>query len=207
MKPGAGLDRRVNSRRVSLGGVPVRLFKRKEAWAAWLDEQHGRSSGVWLRLAKKASGAESVSYTEALEVALCYGWIDGQKRSESEYTWLQKFTPRSKRSIWSKINRRRALALIKSGRMHRGGLKEIERAKRDGRWAAAYDSPRTAAVPGDFRAALDRNARAKASFAALDGRNRYAVLFRIHTAKKAETRSARIRLFIQMLEKNEKLHP
>jgi uncharacterized protein YdeI (YjbR/CyaY-like superfamily) len=182
----------------------ARLFKQKEAWAAWLDEQHSKSSGIWLRLAKKASGVKSVS--EALEVALCYGWIDGQKRSESENTWLQKFAPRTRRSIWSKINRQKAVALIRSGQMNPAGLKEIERAKRDGRWAAAYDSPRTATVPSDFQAALDRNPRAKAFFAALDTRNRYAVLFRIHSAKKAETRTARIRRFIAMLEAGQKLH-
>jgi uncharacterized protein YdeI (YjbR/CyaY-like superfamily) len=197
----------MKSRPAASSDVPARLFKGKEAWAAWLDEQHCRSSGIWLRLAKKASGVKSVSYSEALEVALCYGWIDGQKRSESENTWLQKFAPRTKQSIWSKINRQKALALIRSGRMNPAGLKEIERAKRDGRWAAAYDSPGTAVAPSDFQAALDRNPRAKAFFAALDARNRYAVFFRIHTAKKAETRTARIQRLITMLEEGEKLHP
>ena len=162
---------------------------------------------VWLRLAKKASGIPSVSYDEALEVALCYGWIDGQKRSESENCWLQKFAPRSKSSIWSKLNREKVLALIDAGRMKPAGLDEIERAKRNGRWDAAYDSPRRATVPHDFQAALDENPRAKASFAALDSRNRYAVLFRIQTAKKPETRAKRIQQFVQMVEKNEKLHP
>ena len=197
----------MKSRPAASSDVPARLFKRKEAWAAWLDEQHCKSSGIWLRLAKKASGVKSVSYSEALEVALCYGWIDGQKRSESENTWLQKFAPRTKQSIWSKINRQKAVALIRSGQMNPAGLKEIERAKRDGRWAAAYDSPRTATVPSDFQAALDRNPQAKAFFAALDARNRYAVLFRIHSAKKAETRRARIRRFMTMLEAGQKLHP
>jgi uncharacterized protein YdeI (YjbR/CyaY-like superfamily) len=140
-------------------------------------------------------------------VALCYGWIDAQKRSESANTWLQKFTPRSKKSIWSRINREKALALIKAGQMKPAGLKAIEGAKEDGRWDAAYDSPSRATVPTDLQAALDRNARAKAFFATLDGANRYAVLFRIQTAKKAETRARRIHQFVKMLERKEKLHP
>jgi len=162
---------------------------------------------VWLRLAKKGSEMRSVSYREALDVALCYGWIDGQKQSEGEHTWLQKFGPRAKRSIWSKINRLNALALVKSGRMKPAGLREIERAKQDGRWAAAYDSPSGATVPGDFQAALEKNARATAFFVTLDSRNRYAVLFRIQTVKKAKTRAKRIEQFIKMLEKREKLYP
>jgi uncharacterized protein YdeI (YjbR/CyaY-like superfamily) len=187
--------------------MPIVEFPHQKAWAAWLDKNHGKSRGVWLRLAKKASGIVSVTYAEALEVALCYGWIDGQKRSDSETAWLQKFTPRSKKSIWSKINRDKALALIKSGQMKPAGLAEVERAQEDGRWERAYDSPSRAAVPEDFQAALDANARAKAFFKTLNGANRYAVLFRIQTAKKAETRAKRIQQFIQMLEKHEKLHP
>lgn len=162
---------------------------------------------MWLRLAKAASGTPSVSYSEAVEVALCYGWIDGQKKGESENTWLQKFTPRAKRSIWSKINREKALALIERGQMKPAGLKEIERAKEDGRWDAAYDSSSTATVPGDLQAALDKNARAAAFFATLDRGNRYAILFRIHTARKPETRAKRIQQFIEMLARNEKVHP
>lgn len=191
----------------TLAGLPILAFQNPEAWAKWLEKNHSTSPGVWLRLAKKSSDVQSVSYSEALEVALCYGWIDGQRRSESETTWLQKFTLRGKRSIWSKINRQKALALVESGRMRPGGLKEIERAKADGRWEAAYDSPSNAAVPPDFQAALDKNARAKAFFAGLGRANRYAVLFRIQTAKKAETRARRIQQFIQMLEKKQKVHP
>ncbi len=187
--------------------TPILQFEHKNAWAAWLGKNHGKSTGVWLRLAKKASGARSVTYAEALDVALCYGWIDGQKQSDSETTWLQKFTPRSKKSIWSKINRQKALALIERGEMKPAGLKEIERAKEDGRWEAAYDSQSNATVPSDFQDALNRSARAKAFFASLESRNRYAILFRIHTAKKAETRARRIQQFIEMLERNEKLHP
>ncbi|HKV43968.1 MAG TPA: YdeI/OmpD-associated family protein [bacterium] len=160
---------------------------------------------MWLRLAKKTSGTQSVSYNEALEVALCYGWIDGQKRSHSEHTWLQKFTPRARKSIWSKVNRRKALVLIRDGQMK--PAKEIERAKRDGRWDAAYDSPTGMTVPRDFQAALERNLRAKAFFTRLDGRNRYAVLFRIQTAKKPATRLRRIQWFIKMMERHEVLYP
>jgi len=150
---------------------------------------------------------QSLTYSEALEVALCYGWIDAQKKSESENTWLQKFTPRTKKSIWSRINREKALALIQAGEMKPAGLKAIESAKADGRWDAAYDSPSRATVPPDLQAALDRNARAKDFFATLDGANRYAVLFRIQTAKRADTRAKRIDRFIKMLENKEKLHP
>jgi len=160
-----------------------------------------------MRLAKKSSGAASVTYAEAIEVALCHGWIDGQKKPFDERYWLQRFTPRTRTSIWSKINREKALALIASGEMKPFGLEEIERARRDGRWEGAYDSARTAVPPEDFLAALDRNARAKAFFATLDGQNRYAVLFRIQTAKKAETRAKRIRTFVAMLAKRERLHP
>ncbi|MEP7198416.1 MAG: YdeI/OmpD-associated family protein [Chloroflexota bacterium] len=190
-----------------LGDLPIMRFERQQDWKAWLDANHAASSGVWLRLAKKASGAPSVSYAEALEVALCYGWIDGQKQSYDVETWLQKFTPRGAKSIWSKINRAKALALIERGQMKPAGLAAIERARQDGRWEAAYDSPSGATVPSDLQAALDRNGRAKAFFATLDRRNRYAILFRIQTAKRAETRARRVQQFIQMLEQHETLHP
>ena len=185
----------------------VLLFKQKEDWAAWLDENHATSSGVWLRLAKKAAGLESVSYDEALKVALCYGWIDGQKKSYDKASWLQKFTPRRAKSIWSKVNRGKAEELIRRGEMKPAGLKAVEDAKQDGRWDAAYDSQSSASVPSDLQAELDKNAEAKAFFATLNSRNRYAILFRIQTAKKAETRARRIQQFIRMLEKNEKLYP
>ncbi len=187
--------------------LPVHHFERKLDWAAWLDEHHASSPGVWLQLAKKGADVSSVSYDEAIEIALCFGWIDGQKQAHSDRFWLQKFTRRSDRSVWSKINRDKALALIEANRMRPAGLKEIERAKLDGRWDAAYDSPSTATVPSDLQSALDGNARAKAFFETLDSRNRYAVLFRIQTAKKAETRAKRISQFVLMLERHEKLHP
>jgi uncharacterized protein YdeI (YjbR/CyaY-like superfamily) len=186
---------------------PVRLFKSKQDWAAWLEKNHRKSSGLWLRLAKKDSPLRSAPYKEALEVALCYGWIDGQKRPENEQAWLQRFVPRSSRSIWSKINRAKALALIASGEMKAAGLEAIENAKKNGRWDAAYDSPRGATVPSDFQAALDANARASSFFKTLDGANRYAVLWRIQTVKKAETRARKIQQLIAMLEKEEKIHP
>ena len=184
----------------------VKLFKSKQNWAAWLEKNHRKSAGLWLRLAKKDSGLRSVSYKEALEVALCYGWIDGQKRPENEQTWLQRFVPRSSRSIWSKINREKVLALIASGEMKDAGLEAIENAKKNGRWDAAYDSPGGATVPADFQKALNANPRAAAFFKTLDRANRYAVLWRIQTVKKAETRARKIQQFIDMLAKKEKLH-
>src|SRR5258708_14088105 len=155
---------------------PVRLFKSKLDWATWLEKNYGKCTGLWLRLAKKDSGMRSVSYKEALDVALCYGWIDGQKRPEDEKTWLQRFVPRSDKSIWSKINREKASALIASGEMKAAGLEAIENAQKNGRWEAAYDSPSRATVPDDLQAALDGNTRAKAFFEKLDRANRYAVL-------------------------------
>ncbi|MBS1787911.1 MAG: YdeI/OmpD-associated family protein [Acidobacteria bacterium] len=186
---------------------PVTLFASQKDWAKWLDKHHASSSGLWLRLAKKASELTSVSYAEALDVALCYGWIDGQKKSYDEESWLQKFTPRGAKSIWSKINREKAESLIETGKMSPAGLRAIESAKRDGRWDAAYDSQSKASIPEDFQAELDRNPKAKEFFAKLNSANRYAILWRVQTAKKAETRARRIHQFIEMLERNETLHP
>ncbi len=164
-------------------------------------------AGVWLEIAKKGSEVDSVSYAEALEVALCYGWIDGQKASAGEHRWLQRFTPRKPRSRWSKINCQKATELLERGEMRPAGLREIEAAKADGRWDAAYAGPRTMGVPEDLRDALDRNVRARAFFETLDSRNRYAVPYRIHDAKKPETRRARIEKFVAMLEEHRTLHP
>ena len=188
-------------------GSPIRLFKSRRDWAAWLEKNHRKSIGLWLRLAKKDSGLRSVSYKEALEVALCYGWIDGQKRPESDRAWLQRFLARSSKSIWSKINREKALALIASGEMKEAGRAAVEIAKKSGRWEAAYDSPRGSTVPSDFQAVLDANPRAAAFFKTLDRANRYAILWRIQTAKKAETRARKIEQFIGMLKRKEKIHP
>ena len=183
-----------------------KLFKTRKHWAAWLDRNHRESTGLWLQFAKKSSGLQSVTYAEAVEVALCYGWIDGQKRPHDQETWLQRFVPRSARSVWSKINREKAAALIASGEMKPAGLAAIEQARLSGRWDAAYDSPRNAVVPTDFQTALDASPRAKAFFETLDKTNRYAILWRIQTVKKPETRVRKIAQFIEMLERKEKLH-
>lgn len=187
--------------------IPVRLFSNQKAWATWLAKHHASSSGVWLRIAKKGGNVKSVSYAEALDVALCYGWIDGQKQTFDESTYRQKFTPRGAKSIWSKINRAKAEQLVLGGKMQAAGLNAIERAKQDGRWEKAYESQRTARIPADLQAELDQHPQAQAFYATLNSVNRYAILFRIQTAKKAETRAQRIQKFIQMLEKHEKIHP
>ena len=187
--------------------LPIKLFEDQAAWAAWLELHHADSPGLWLQHAKKASGLVSVSYAEALDVALCYGWIDGQKKSYDELSWLQKWTPRGAKSIWSKINRQHVLRLTESGQIRPAGLAAVESAKSDGRWDAAYDSHSSATVPSDLQAALDSNAEAGAFFATLNSTNRYAILFRIQTAKKPETRAKRIQEFIGMLERHEKIYP
>ena len=185
---------------------PVKLFGSEKDWSAWLEKNHQKSSGLWLRIAKKHSKLRSVSYQQALEVALCYGWIDGQKRPESGDAWLQKFLPRSPKSIWSKINREKTLALIASGRMQPAGHAAIENAKANGRWDAAYDSFSSAAVPPDLQAALDARPHAKEFFDTLDRANRYAILWRIQTVKRADTRARKIDQFVAMLERREKIH-
>ena len=185
---------------------PIRGFKSQSDFRAWLDRNHDKSSGIYIRIARKDSGIKSVSYGEALDVLLCYGWIDAIKLPENEKTWLQRVLPRRPKSIWSKINREKALGLIESGRMHAAGLAEIERAKSDGRWESAYDSFSRATMHPEFEAELDRNPKAKAFFETLTKTNRYAVLWRIQTAKKPETRQARIRTYVAMLEKGEAFH-
>jgi uncharacterized protein YdeI (YjbR/CyaY-like superfamily) len=189
------------------GASPALSFENQDAWLSWLRENHATSSGVWLRIARKGANARSVSYPQAVDAALCFGWIDGQKKSDDESYWLQRFTPRSEKSIWSRINRERATRLIELGKMRAAGMREIERAKRDGRWDRAYDSPSGATIPADFQAVLDRNPAAKAFFATLDSRNRYAVLFRIQTARKPETRAQRIERFAEMLSRHKRIHP
>jgi uncharacterized protein YdeI (YjbR/CyaY-like superfamily) len=186
--------------------VPIRAFKNAKAWETWLAKNHTAADGIWMRLAKKNSGAKSITYPEALEIALCYGWIDAQKRGESETAWLQRFMPRAKKSIWSKINTEKALALIASGRMTPAGLDEVVRAKQDGRWEAAYEPASTAQVPADFEALLNKSPRAQKFFRTISATNRYAILWRLQTAKKAETRVKRMRTFIEMLEKGETIH-
>ncbi|HET8934716.1 MAG TPA: YdeI/OmpD-associated family protein [Polyangiales bacterium] len=158
-------------------------------------------------LAKKGSAKKSITYAEAVDVALAWGWIDAQKGPIDDVSWMQRFTPRTSKSGWSKINRDKATALIESGAMQPPGLAEVERAKKDGRWTAAYDSPRAATVPEDLQAALDANTKARAFFATIDGANRYAILYRVQTAKKPETRAERIEKFVKMLAKGETIHP
>lgn len=186
--------------------LPIMLFADPEAWTSWLETNHAAERGVWLQLAKKASGIASVTYHEALDVALCYGWIDGQKKPYDEKTWLQKFTPRGAKSVWSQINREKVQRLIEQGAMRPAGQATVDLAKQDGRWEAAYASQRTMTVPPDFQAALDGNLAARDFFDTLNRANRYAFLFRIETAKKAETRARRIQEFIAMLERHEQLH-
>jgi uncharacterized protein YdeI (YjbR/CyaY-like superfamily) len=186
--------------------TPSVFFASAKAWEKWLAAHHARSPGVWLKLAKAGAGVTSASYPEALEVALCYGWIDGQKAALDDRFWLQRFTPRQPRSKWSKVNRGKATALIANGRMKAAGLREIERARKDGRWDVAYDSPRTATVPADLQARLDADPKVKAFFAALNSANRHAILYRIQDAKKPETRARRIDTLVAMLARGEKLH-
>ena len=185
--------------------LPIVPFATQAEWQAWLEE-HGDADGVLLKIAKKGSGIPSITYAEAVEVALCHGWIDGQMRRLDEQYYVQKFTPRRARSMWSKLNRAKAEALIESGKMRPAGLREVERAKADGRWDAAYDSPSTASVPDDLRRALDENEAARAFFATLDGNNRYAILHRLQGAKRPETRARRIEKFVAMLAAGEKIH-
>ena len=186
--------------------LPVKLFKSQDAWAKWLETNHAKSPGIWMRIAKKDGGLTSVNYAEALDVALCHGWIDGQKRPLDEASWLQRFTPRGARSMWSTINKGKTKTLIESGRMRPSGMAAIESAKADGRWDAAYGPSSTAEVPPELRAALDRSPKAKAFFETLRGANRYALIYRVHTAKKAETKAKRVADFIARLERGETIH-
>ena len=186
---------------------PVASFPSAEAWTTWLDQNHRSSAGIWLRIAKKGAAAPSVTYPEALEAALCFGWIDGQKRPHDAHAWLQRFVPRSQRSIWSRINREKAETLIAQGRMQPAGHGAIEQAKKNGRWESAYEGSRRSTVPEDLQAALQANPGAKAFFETLDSANRYAVLFRIQTVKKADTRVRKIAQFVEMLARKERIHP
>lgn len=185
--------------------LPVLSFESKKKFADWLAKNHDKSAGLWLKIAKKATGISTVTYAEALDVALCYGWIDGQKNSFDEQYFLQKFTPRRPKSIWSRINVGHVERLIASGEMKPSGLRAVEAAKQDGRWEAAYSSQKAIEVPADFQSALDKNKKAKVFFEGLTSSRRYAFLFRIETAKKAETRQKRIQQFVEMLAKGETL--
>jgi uncharacterized protein YdeI (YjbR/CyaY-like superfamily) len=186
---------------------PVVFFASRAEWEGWLETHHGDEAGAWLKIAKKGSDVTSVTYPDVLEVAHCYGWIDGQRKALDATYFLQRFTPRRARSRWSKANCEWATRLIDAGLMKEPGRHEVERAKADGRWDAAYDGPRTATVPEDLDRALRRNKAARSFFATLDGQNRYAILYRIQDAKRPETRARRIAQFVEMLARGEKLYP
>ena len=186
---------------VTTDPLATQAFASTAEWQAWLISNHTASPGLWLKLAKKSSGIESVTYAQALDVALCYGWIDSQKNKFDEQYWLQRFGPRKARSKWSMVNRQKVAVLIELGAMQPAGLREIEQAKADGRWDAAYPSQSTASVPDDLQLALDKNTVAAKHFAALTRSERYAILFRIHDAKKPETRTRRIEKYVDLLSK------
>jgi uncharacterized protein YdeI (YjbR/CyaY-like superfamily) len=185
---------------------PVKRFASRSAWKAWLSRHHAKSTGIWLELARKESGLRSVSRPEALEVALCYGWIDGQSASVDEKWWRQRFTPRRPRSKWSKINCAAVAKLHAERKLAPAGIREMEAAQRDGRWDAAYASPRTIEVPDDLAAALRKSPKARREFERLDSRNRYAILYRLHDAKRPETRARRMEGFVRMLEEGRRIH-
>ena len=187
--------------------LPVIAFESQEAFEVWLGSQASDGRGLWLKIAKKSSGIVSISRDEAVDAALCHGWIDGQLDSFDDDYWLIRFTPRQSTSIWSEKNRARALELVALGRMRPAGLSEVERAKKDGRWDKAYAGQGTAQVPDDLMQALSKSKKAKAFFETLDSKNRYAILYRVHNAKKPETRSARIEKFVAMLLQGETIHP
>jgi uncharacterized protein YdeI (YjbR/CyaY-like superfamily) len=187
--------------------LPVLSFATARAWSEWLATRHASSRGLWLKIAKKGAGTVSVTYSEAIDGALAWGWIDGQKGRFNDVWWLQRFTPRTAKSAWSKINRAKVEALIANGKMEAPGLAEMERAKRDGRWDRAYDGARSSSVPADLIAAFARNARARAFFETLDATNRYAILYRVQTAKKPETRAERITRFVALCARHETIHP
>ncbi|MGC1175482.1 YdeI/OmpD-associated family protein [Polaromonas sp.] len=182
-------------------------FALQAEWAQWLAKHHGDSGGIWLRHAKKGAPETTLSHAEALEVALCFGWIDSQRNAENEHFYRQRWSPRGARSVWSKVNRDKVLEYIKSGHMQPSGLAEIERARKDGRWDAAYEPASRAKVPADLQAALDAHPGASAFFATVSAQNRYSVLFRVQGAKKPETRARRIAQFAQMLARGETVYP
>ena len=187
--------------------LPTIPFASREAWEAWLEERHATSDGLWLKIARKGSGIESVTFAEALDVALCYGWIDSQRSGLDGRFYLQRFTPRKPRSKWSQVNREKVARLTEAGRMRPAGLREVERAKADGRWDAAYEPPSTATVPDDLRLELEKDDRAREFFETLNSTNRYAILHRIQDAKKPETRARRIAKYVAMLAERKKLYP
>jgi uncharacterized protein YdeI (YjbR/CyaY-like superfamily) len=187
--------------------LPEIFFPSGAEWDDWLEDNHAESDGVWVKIAKKGAGIDSVRYPEVLESALCFGWIDGRREALDELHFLQRFTPRRPRSRWSRINREKAEQLIADDRMRPAGLAEVERARADGRWKAAYEGQRSITVPDDLRRELDARPKAKAFFAKLSSQNRYAILYRLHEAKRPETRARRLEKFVAMLEAGETIHP
>ncbi|TMK66099.1 MAG: hypothetical protein E6G53_04955 [Actinobacteria bacterium] len=186
--------------------LPVLTFASRSEWDAWLDEHHAASEGLWIKIAKKASGIETVTHAEALEAALCYGWIDGQRDRFDDTWFLQRFTPRRARSRWSQVNRAKAVELIERGLMQPAGLREVERAKADGRWDAAYEPVRSATVPEDLQRELERNPAAREFFETLNSQNRYAILYRLADAKRPETRTRRLEQFVAMLNEGRTIY-
>lgn len=187
-------------------GLPARAFASSHDWERWLAKQPRASPGVWLKLAKKGSGIKSVSRQQAIDGALCHGWIDGQLQKFDDQYWLVRFTPRTPRSRWSSVNQFRVQALVKEGRMQAAGLEEVKRAKADGRWEAAYPPQSKAVVPADLELALVGSPKAKRLFSKLDSANRYAILYRIHNARKPEARAHQIAKYVEMLARGETIH-
>ena len=185
---------------------PILPFTTASSWERWLKEHHTKANGVWIKMARKGSGVASVTHDEALDVALCYGWIDGQRKASDNTYFLQKFTPRRPRSLWSKRNIEKVAALTAAKRMQPTGQAAVEAAKKDGRWDAAYDSPRNMVVPDDFLEALEKNKGAKAFFSTLNRTNLFSIAWRLNTARTPETRKRRLDKLLAMLEKEEKLH-
>ena len=189
-----------------LNTIPIIEFKTAETFETWLEKNHDNSNGLWLKIFKKESGAMTICYAEALDVALCYGWIDGQNQAYDEQAWLQKFCPRRAKSIWSKINIGHVERLINERRMRPAGLKAVEKAKADGSWEKAYDSPNKMTIPEDFLKELSKNKKAEAFFIGLNKTNLFSIGFRLQTAKKQATREKRMKEIIEMLAKSEKFH-
>jgi uncharacterized protein YdeI (YjbR/CyaY-like superfamily) len=187
--------------------LPQHAFASAADWEQWLEHNHAASEGLWIRMAKRDAGIDSVRYPEVLDSAICFGWIDGRREALDERYFLQRFTPRRPRSRWSRINRDRAERLIADDRMRPGGLAEVERAQTDGRWEAAYEGQRSISIPDDLQGELDARPKARAFFAELNSQNRYAILYRLQDAKKPETRAQRLAKFVAMLEAGERIHP
>lgn len=186
--------------------LPVKVFASPEKWNDWLSKRHSSADGIWVRMYKKGTGKKSVTYAEALDEALCYGWIDGLKKSYDEESWIQKFTPRRAKSLWSKRNREHIARLVKEGRMKPSGMKEVEKAKKDGRWEQAYDSAKNMEVPADFLKELKKSKKAYEFFKTLNKANLYAIGWRLQTAKKPETREKRMKILLEMMKEGRKIH-